>query len=251
MAFCKNCGTKVEDGMKFCASCGKPIEDNAPAAASRPATEKVGNIKKCPACGAEVESFQTRCASCGHEFNDARVEESVKDFFTRIDDLERENFVKGDAKTGKSSMGIWIAFIVLLLAGTLFMYMACWELPYIYPTYLLPALITYIVAIVIIMLKKPGWTVTDERRQSLIENYPLPNTKEAITEFTILAKSKINKVFILSALLLNSGKYKKEWNAIWAKKLSQVYSKARLSMSGDAASLAAIKDMIRETGIKL
>ena len=29
MAFCGNCGTKVEDGKKFCPECGAPMEGNA------------------------------------------------------------------------------------------------------------------------------------------------------------------------------------------------------------------------------
>jgi uncharacterized membrane protein len=34
MAFCGNCGTQVQDGVKFCPSCGKEITDGAPQQAS-------------------------------------------------------------------------------------------------------------------------------------------------------------------------------------------------------------------------
>lgn len=36
MAFCKNCGAQVEDGIKFCAACGTPV-DGAPAQQAQPA----------------------------------------------------------------------------------------------------------------------------------------------------------------------------------------------------------------------
>ena len=36
MAFCRNCGTNVNDGIKFCPSCGSPMEAPGPAAQAKP-----------------------------------------------------------------------------------------------------------------------------------------------------------------------------------------------------------------------
>ena len=47
--------------------------------------EYVGTIRKCPNCGAELQSFTGICPSCGHELNDNRVNDSVKDFFLRLE----------------------------------------------------------------------------------------------------------------------------------------------------------------------
>ncbi len=47
MAFCNQCGTKVEDGAKFCTSCGAPIDQAAAEtktpAAAQPEAQKTGN----------------------------------------------------------------------------------------------------------------------------------------------------------------------------------------------------------------
>lgn len=53
MAFCKNCGTKIEEGVKFCASCGTPTEapaheeqaqQAAPEGAKSDLSAKVANL---------------------------------------------------------------------------------------------------------------------------------------------------------------------------------------------------------------
>lgn len=38
MAFCKNCGSKADEGVKFCPSCGSPLEASAPAQQPQPNT---------------------------------------------------------------------------------------------------------------------------------------------------------------------------------------------------------------------
>jgi len=53
-----------------------------------PATEKRGNIVKCPNCGAPVSNMSASCPECGHEFKNVIVATSVKDFFNRIIEIE-------------------------------------------------------------------------------------------------------------------------------------------------------------------
>lgn len=60
MPFCSNCGTKLEDSAKFCPSCGTPAGGGTPTAPSAQATEKVGNIHKCPSCGVAVALHDER-----------------------------------------------------------------------------------------------------------------------------------------------------------------------------------------------
>ena len=46
MAFCNQCGTKVEDDAKFCTSCGAKLDLGGAAAASAPNPEQKQNAKK-------------------------------------------------------------------------------------------------------------------------------------------------------------------------------------------------------------
>ena len=47
MAFCSNCGERIEEGANFCNKCGKPVNENN---SSRKVTYE-GEIHKCPNCG--------------------------------------------------------------------------------------------------------------------------------------------------------------------------------------------------------
>ena len=53
-----------------------------------PQTNKEGTIKKCPACGAVADSFSTKCKECGHEFRGIELNNSVKLFFEKYDELQ-------------------------------------------------------------------------------------------------------------------------------------------------------------------
>ena len=63
MAFCKNCGAKLEDGVKFCAACGTPVEEGtkAPETAQPTAEQSNENSGSTAAGGAAGgESFADR-----------------------------------------------------------------------------------------------------------------------------------------------------------------------------------------------
>jgi uncharacterized membrane protein YvbJ len=107
MAFCTNCGTKLDDNVKFCSSCGNlvgsPAQVNPP---PQPApllrTVTVGQVKKCPSCGSEIESFQTRCSSCGHEISTVKDEELVSNFFIKLDELAQKEYEANKQREGKT-----------------------------------------------------------------------------------------------------------------------------------------------------
>jgi predicted RNA-binding Zn-ribbon protein involved in translation (DUF1610 family) len=81
MAFCSNCGTKMEDGAKFCPSCGTPAGGTAPVTVAR--SSKDGEVIKCPSCGAPVGAFDVNCPECGHELRNRQASRSVAEFFER------------------------------------------------------------------------------------------------------------------------------------------------------------------------
>lgn len=72
---------------------------------------------------------------------------------------------------------------------------------------------------------------TDEQKISLIKSFAVPNTKEDMLEFMILATSSIN----LNAYDTANGASKsdQELNAAWLSKVQQVYEKAKRSYASD------------------
>ncbi len=74
-----------------------------------------------------------------------------------------------------------------------------------------------------------NWSITDSRKEELILNFPIPNSKEDILEFITLATSRIYTIDIFN-VFSNSTRYKRRWNQIWLNKISQIKAKAALSM---------------------
>ena len=75
-------------------------------------------------------------------------------------------------------------------------------------------------------------TKTDEQKISLIKSFAIPNTKEDMLEFMILATSNIN-FKALDTLDVNITKGERELNEAWLTKVHQVYEKARRIYSTD------------------
>ena len=74
---------------------------------------------------------------------------------------------------------------------------------------------------------------TDEQKISLIKSFSIPNSKEDMLEFMILATSSMNMKTYDSANT-NISKSEKEINAAWFSKVQQVYEKAKRSYSTDS-----------------
>lgn len=74
---------------------------------------------------------------------------------------------------------------------------------------------------------------TDEQKISLIKSFSVPNTKEDMLEFMILATSSMNMRTYDSANT-NVSKSEKEVTAAWFSKVQQVYEKAKRTYSTDS-----------------
>lgn len=59
-------------------------------AAAPKASNKEGEVRKCPHCGARVRSFRTTCEECGYEFRNAEAVKSAAILFEQIKSLEME-----------------------------------------------------------------------------------------------------------------------------------------------------------------
>ena len=174
MAFCSNCGQKIEEGARFCSGCGEPIggTDN-----SRRQEVFEGNIHKCPNCGEIINAFSTKCPSCGHEFRDTQASSAVNNFTRQLQKIEA-----GRKERSKIS-GVAEIFGI-----------------------------------------KSNDT-TDEQKINLIRNFSVPNTKEDVFEFMILASSNIDD----SLYENNIHSTEKSVSNAWLAKTEQVYNKAKLS----------------------
>jgi hypothetical protein len=62
--------------------------------------ETVGTVRVCPECGQSIESLQTRCRSCGHELNNIQVDESVKSFFQKLEELNKQEYEANKKREG-------------------------------------------------------------------------------------------------------------------------------------------------------
>lgn len=180
MAYCSNCGAKLNNGDKFCSSCGKSVIDSISNDNSTRKEEYIGKVLKCPYCCEILESFTTTCPSCGYELRNVKPSDAVKEFSLKIEKIESNR--KYEKTHGFFSNLNRISR-------------------------------------------------TDEQKISLIKSFSVPNSKEDMLEFMILAYSNINlniydgtKVYSASQKALNDA---------WLSKVGQVYEKAKLSYSND------------------
>ena len=84
---------------------------------------------------------------------------------------------------------------------------------------------------------------TDEQKISLIKSFSVPNTKEDMLEFMILATSSMN-MRTYDSTNTSVSKSEKEINAAWFSKVQQVYEKAKRSYATDSifAEIKALYD---------
>lgn len=165
-----------------------------------PQSDKFGDVRKCPACGALAESFATKCSDCGTEFRNIQASQNIIKFFEKLDDLERTRSYNPLIDTENSEIGCatilkWLFFYWILIP--------------------LKA-----INLILSKTKSAKWSTTDIRKEELIMNFPIPNSREEIFEFLTLSLSKIDVIFYLE-VVSEKGKYRSSWNEVWLKKLNK------------------------------
>lgn len=211
--FCQYCGTKLDTGARFCKGCGKPIDQSGSSAAgcASPKTEEIfshkqhterktvyeGQLHKCPNCGELLDAFRSHCPSCGYEIRDARSSSSVRELAQKLERIEAERMAPIEEKKSLMKMVFGKDFKEENEA------------------------------------EEAQERFDEHKRQqkaNLIINFSVPNTREDILEFMILASSNID---------VKKG-IDDEVSKAWLSKLDQVYEKAKLLM-GNKPSFAQIK----------
>lgn len=80
MAFCSNCGTKLNERAKFCFKCGQKIQQS----------EIETGMVVCPNCGNKIEHHEAVCEYCGYRLVNKEASSSVKELANKLYEIDRE-----------------------------------------------------------------------------------------------------------------------------------------------------------------
>lgn len=192
--FCSYCGTKLDKGARFCKGCGKPIGQPTQSrefVKEKPITERKtvyeGHIHKCPNCGEVLDAFVTNCPSCGYEIRDAQSASSVREFAMKLERIEAQKMPAFEEKKSVMKMVFGKDFKETDEAEE---------------------------------AKSNFEKQKNQEKANIIINYSVPNTKDDILEFMLLAASNIDTKHQLDDVVTKA----------WIAKLDQVYQKAEISM---------------------
>lgn len=213
--FCSYCGTKLDVGARFCKNCGEAVVGGS-VKADEPKQKKVeadespikenpterktvyeGKIYKCPHCGEIMKSFSANCPSCGNEIRGSKATTSVQELAHKLELIEAEQMPHFEEKKS----------VMKMVFGRDFNNEDELE-----------------------EAQDRFDELKANKKANLIINFSVPNTREDILEFMLLASSNIN---------IKKG-LDDEVTKAWLSKLDQVYEKARLIM-GNKPDFAQIK----------
>lgn len=208
MAFCSDCGEKLDDKAQYCSNCGKKVEKQS--------TQK-GVV--CPSCGMNLSSYTAKCPACGYEFDSVKVSDSFKEFTDAID--ECDSFIVSEPKTNKAGWASWKSTKRFL-----------WVILNIF-TLCIPLSIYFIWPLVAYN-KTPFLSPGEKKKASLIENFSFTGDRETIVEALLFIKSKTD--YIVAEKFNPNAPY---WSRLWLIKAEQLHQKALLVIKGDAAAESA------------
>ena len=146
-------------------------------------------ITRCPSCGAGLDSFESRCPYCGNEIRNVKLSKAIEKFTEGLNRITSKALPEYKPKD---------------------------------------SLLRSVIGENIHEDEKREefeQMVQDEREQEIatyISNYAIPNSKEDIIEFMILATTNVDLKF-------NSDVVK----SAWANKMNQIYEKAKLTLKGN------------------
>lgn len=230
---CKNCGVKNSVGAKFCQNCGTFLNSD----------DKVieGKFKRifCENCGADNNVGAKFCQNCGKLIYD---ENKIKQTEKLYEEEQKQQFVYSERKQEFAGRIIKCPNCGEILKSFAMNCPSCgFELRGSKVTSSVKELALKLEAIESrrstsrhsfiskIYGNDGNLTDTDEQKISLIRSFSVPNTKEDILEFMILASSNIdmsiygwgdNGIFTES---------RKAVSEAWIAKMEQTYEKARLT----------------------
>lgn len=214
----------MADGAKFCPACGAPA-----GAAVKPASEKFGNIRKCPACGADVPSMAAKCPECGHEFNVSRVSDAISQFTNDINEVEAQI-----ARASTQGVLGWAGWPKVLRIAWCVLNVFTWCIP------LVISLIRKV-----LFPPKPVLSGNEVRKQQLISNFVVPNNREDLLESMLFASSKVRESANMIGQTGQSKQYTLFWTRVWVDKCHQIYEKAKIVLPDEAGKIASFNEAMQ------
>ena len=213
MAFCSDCGEKLEDNAQYCPKCRKKVEG-----------QSAQNGVICPSCGMKLSSYTAKCPACGHEFDSVKVSDSFKEFSDAID--ECDSIIASEPKTNKGGWSSWNGFKRLLWV-VLNICTLCIPLP------------IYFIWPLVANNKTPFLSPGEKKKASLIENYSFTGDRATIVEALLFFRSKTD--YIVAEKFNPNAAY---WSRLWLVKAEQLHQKAQLVMKGDSAAESAYRGIV-------
>ena len=200
--FCSSCGAKIDKDARFCKSCGRALYEDDTFSQEKKSEKRVkfgGMVHNCPCCGDILNSFVTNCPSCGYEVREARPTSSVKELVTKLESIESRQMPIIEEKKSLMKMvfGKDLKDEDEIQEAT-----------------------------------RRFENQKIQEKVNVIINYPVPNTKEDILEFMILATSNINTKLGIDDDLSKA----------WIQKMEQVYQRAELTIK-NSRDLNPIKNL--------
>lgn len=221
MPFCVNCGHRILEEYSFCPYCGSP-KAIIPARQQNSEQKRLiineGNVHICPSCSAKVNSFQSNCPYCGHEFRDVRPSSALKELESKLQAVQINEQSISEQNQNPVKVNYLNPFSVMDEQRRQ-------------------------------LLEAQNISLDTKEKIKIIESFPIPNTKEDITEFMILASSNIDPAIL--AGMNKSGSWNNYYNTlelskVWKAKMEQAYKKAKVSFGNDP-DFNKIENIYRET----
>ena len=165
------------------------------------ASSKDGALKKCPSCGAPSQAFATTCKDCGHEFREREASKTSTLLKQQLDELTSKETEAFNERV-KNAKSFWEKSDI-----------GC--NPVMFQQNLLA------------------------KQESLIQQFPIPTTKEDILEFLTMSIPLSKKILpeksfgFLPRPLGPVEQAQNRMSDVWLSKAKQVIMKARFSMKDD------------------
>ena len=219
--YCINCGKQLPENAKFCSFCGMPINSdtkiNNGEENERQKSTLHETMIRCPNCGSAISRLDATCHFCGAQIADKKASRTVKEFAEELMKIEESAPEEPDENAYSS------------------------PLRSLYPKEYRRELAK--------SMEKAMGNKTFEKKISLIQSFPIPNSVEEISEFILLAVASINveygKKSISNSLFGKQGAiYYTEVKlaTTWISKMEQAYHKAEIAFPDDPV-FQKIKDI--------